>query len=458
MKKILMIIFASSFATVALFQNCSKKDFTQDTANPKPNTPDGYVGGNSNIKIVINEYPKNAVRTSEGQVVDYAVIPVSSTLKDVTCTLDGTDIPCDDKDRIELKDLALGAHTFEIHATNEENQAASEVITWTLYNKLSTKMKDIPLSTLRTADIIINIDNSYSMADIQTNMANRISNLLNKISALDSYKVAVITTEPYSSIPNHAAFIDGQFNKYSNNSYCLTKGVAGAANMLGNLVQREESLSLSTSGNGYERGIYTTYRAIERSKTTGSPENTCLRQNVPKHVILISDENESRYIENDDGTPDTSQPLSNLQKSDGDNLINLAATTFGSSSFTFHSIIINPLTAEGVNCLAQKQAFSAASRYGTEYAKLSQKTGGVIGSVCAADYSTQLGTIGDSIIRPEKIYGLDCVPSQIDGSWGNVKRISNGASISSYKIEGNKIEFTADLPNDTYRVTYYCYE
>lgn len=457
MNKVVIFIFAVATSTVFLFQNCGNKKFAIDTSNPLPNNPNGYVGGNSAIKIVIDEYPVNAVRT-QTQYVAYRVIPVSSTLVDVSCKLDNTDIPCDFDDRIEIKDLAVGAHTFEIHALNNKNESASEVINWTSYNAIISKTKDIPISTVRTADIIINVDNSYSMADIQTNMASRISNLLNKISALDSYRISVITTDWYNSIPSHSAYTDGRFDRFSNGTYCLTKGVSNSATILGNLVQREESLDPDNAGNGYERGIYTTYRAFERYKTAGSNEANCLRQNVPKHIILISDENESIYEEDNSGNLLTSKPLYHGFKSSGDNLISFAAQTFGSSSFTFHSIIINPYTSEGETCLRNKQKHVVSSKYGTEFAKLSQKTNGVIGSVCASDYSSSLSVIGDSIIRPEKIYGLDCVAAQQGGSYGSVKRVSNNQPVTSYTINGNKIEFTTDLPNDTYRVSYYCYE
>lgn len=450
----MFLIFSTAVLTIGAFQNCGKKDFAVDTSNPLPNNPNGYVGGNSSIKIVINEYPISQVRSSTPQYVDYRVVPVNSTLKDVSCKLDSVSISCEDSDRIELKDLALGAHTFEIRAVNAVNETASEVISWTLYNSLSVKTKDVTITSTKTADIIINVDNSYSMADIQTSMANRVSNLISKLNGLDSYRIAVITTDWYNSSPSHANYIDGQFDKFSNGSYCLTKGVANAATLLGNLVQREESIYQPTSGNGYERGIYTTYRAFERYKTSGSPESNCLRQNVPKHVILISDENEALYQEDDDDQPILSLPLSNGQKSNGDNLITLASNTFGSSAFTFHSIIINPFTTEGEQCLKKKQEFSYNSKYGTDYAKLSQKTKGVIGSVCAADYSTQLGVIGDSIVAGEKSFGLDCVPKEVT----NVQRVSNSQNYSGYTVNGNKIEFNSSTPNDTYRVTYHCYQ
>lgn len=454
MQKFKFLTFSILTVSMIALVNCGKKDFSQDTSNPIPNNPNGYVGGNSAIKIVINEYPVDAVISTTSQFVDFRVVPVSSTLKDVTCKLDGTDVPCEAEDRIEINGLAVGTHTFEIHATNSKDESASEVIDWALFNKLVAKTKDIPITTNRTADIIINVDNSYSMADIQTNMANRISNLLTKINALDSYRISVITTDWYSTLSSHSAYTDGQFDKYSNGTYCLNKGVANASTMLGNLVQREESINQPTSGNGYERGIYTTYRAFERYKTAGSPEANCLRKDVPKHVILISDENEAKYQEDDDGNPITSKPLSNGQKSNGDNLIKLASSTFGSSSFTFHSIIINPYTTEGETCLKKKQEFSYNSKYGTDFAKLSQKTNGVIGSVCASDYSAQLAIIGESIASSERVFGLDCVPSSVE----SVKRISTNQNVTAYSMSGNKIEFTADLPTDTYRVTYYCPE
>jgi hypothetical protein len=458
MKKTIFFIFATSLMTTFFFQNCSKKKFTLDTTEPtKPITPSTYVGGNSKIKIIIHEYPKDAVKSSDSQFVDFEVIAIDSKLKNVECALDQVAVACDAVDRVELKNLSLGNHTFEIFGENVDGDTGTEVITWAIYNKLIAKTKDININSVRTADIIINVDNSYSMADIQQNMASRVSKLLDKIKTLDSYNLSVITTEPYSSIPSHATHVDGLLGQFDDGTYCLTKSNA-TSNRLGKLVQRNESLTYETSGNGYERGIYTTRRAFEHYPNTSSKHSKCLRPNVPKHVILISDENESKYLEDSKGDPITTSPLSYFEKSSAQGLISLAANTFGSSSFKFHSIIINPYTSEGQNCLKQKQAFSPNSKYGTDYAQLSQKTGGVIGSVCASDYSSQLSVIGDSIVKPEKVYGLDCVAIQLNGSWGHVKRLSNDQYVSSYKVEGSNVEFTADLPNDTYRVTYFCYE
>ncbi|MCB9072831.1 MAG: hypothetical protein H6623_04350 [Bdellovibrionaceae bacterium] len=464
MRKILFIIFTTSFLTTIGFQNCSNKKFS--TALDAPVTPygtddggggGGYVGGNSNIRIIINKYPSSMSQVGDPQVIDYTVTATNSTIKTVQCTLDNTPIACDATDNIDLSNVGEGSHSFEIYGENTDGKSGSEIVHWTVYKKIIVKTKDIIVSSSKTADIIINVDNSYSMANIQTSMASRISNLLSKIQSLDSYRIAVITTEPSSPIANHINHIDGKFNQFANGSYCLTESTATSA-LIGGVVQRPESLSSATAGNGYERGILTTYRSIERYNAGGGPESACLRQNVPKHVIIISDENESKYYEDDNGDPIVTQPMPDQMRSSGDNLISLITSSFGSASFKFHSIIINPYTTEGQQCYAQQKQLSIYKKYGTDYAQLSQKTGGVIGSVCASDYSTQLGVIGDSIIKAQRTYGLDCVAQKLDGSWGTVKRLSNNQYVSTYNLNGSNIDFTTDMPNDTYRITYFCYQ
>ena len=171
-------------------------------------------------------------------------------------------------------------------------------------------------------------------------------------------------------------------------------------------------------------------------------------------MIVISDEEES--VVSDGGKQ---QP--NPEKSVGNNLSNYISGNYGGASFILHSIIINPFAGpDGVQCLndqLNQGRNGKTSDYGQIYADISQQTGGVIGSVCADDYASQLEDIGGSVANSDKTYQLECVV--VTGGDYPTSVTSGGNPISvPYTFAGNKIEFAQELSVGDYRVDYYCFK
>ncbi len=478
------ILIILGFTTLFVFQNCSGKvafDSQPSTLRPEQFfendiRPDGFtVGGDADVIIRFNETPGDRIVGDDGGVVDYEVIVPEGTPNRIRCFLNGVELPCEQTGRIPVPSDTAGPQDFRIEVDvfeddpNRNDRQVVETVTWTVYDRIGERTKTIQVNELSDdVDIIINVDNSGSMEFEQSSMASRISTFMDSFRG-QNYHISVITTSPVGtdtiwkpSLP----YVDGKFLELNNNdTFCVRHdqhSAQEAQDMLQSNVVRglyllddngQPIVNQSTGqnypeGNGWERGIFTTYRAVERSTVAGSPESQCLRQGVAKHVVLISDERETL-------TDNSGAPLPDAEKSGGDNLRSLFASTFPNTIFKFHSIVVNPFSPEGEACLA-----SHGAQPGLEYAHLSRATGGVIGSVCASDYGAQLGQIGQSVNDSKLSYTLDCVSAQ-GGQvpQGRVINLNTGEEIAvEYRFIGDKIEFAELLPPGEYRVTHYCFE
>lgn len=447
--------------------------------NTNPNGP--LTGGNSDVIIRINEVPGDTTADNGNTVIDFDVTAPGGSITDVVCQHNGQVMTngCGPNGNVVIPNTE-GEHTFTIIGTDDQGNTAVETVTWVIYNpnNLVERTKNIVVNEVNEkVDIIINVDNSGSMVYEQTSMANRISSFMSRFQHLD-YHIAVTTTSPLGGVWSmpHLDYTDGRFVNLGGGQHCIKKSdyknnIAQAQTLLQQNVVRDLYLRDNSGnavpiyngapcnpnvaanddsqisfcqpeGNGWERGIFTTYRAFERANVNGSNEAECMRDGVPKHVILISDERET--LTDNDGVP-----LNDQNKSNPTSIRNLVRNVFGSDTlFKFHSIIVNPYSSEGEACLA-----SHGAKSGVEYANLSLATGGVIGSVCAADYGSQLGQIGQTISDSNLTYPLDCIPVEHNGSRGSVTNVPGG---TTWSFNGDKVEFSQLLPQGTYTVKYFC--
>ncbi len=438
-------------------------------------SPTPGVGGNSFVQITFNETPQTGVNTGGTSHVDYIVSTNEGTITSVTCTLDGVNRPCGVIDRVAIADPGVGEHTFTIEATNSEGESGSETLRWTLFARIIEKTKNFSVTVARDkVDVIINVDNSGSMEFEQTSMRNRIANFIEPFKNLD-YHIAITTTSPIFNTNDteyyheRLNYVDGKFVPLDNQgTYCIKSSVHDLAksqqliedNVVRDLYLRDANGNpvpygdiLLPEGDGVERGIFTTRRALERDDANQQVDNSCMRNNVAKHVVLISDEDETLTR---DLTNGGTRPVNDVEKSNGANLVNYVATRYGPDTvFKFHSIIVNPYTSEGQACLG-----SHGYRVGTIYGQLSRDTGGYIGSVCASSYQDQLGVIGESISNSSLSEVLDCVAvPNASNSMGRVENRSNNQTIDvDYGFNGDKVEFARLLDQGNYQITYYCYE
>lgn len=304
-------------------------------------------------------------------------------------------------------------------------------------------------------DILFVVDNSGSMANYQKNMASRIQGFMNHVQDLN-YRIAVTSTAPVESGSSGPG--DGILTAFGSGKDRFLildpQGVqspAEAENFLGQAIQ------MGWKGSGHERGINALYRSLERDLLEGSLVNgghkQFFRDDAALAVVLISDEDECSTGELSSNNCTNHSPVF---KSEPAELLALVENLWGKNkAFAFHSII-HPEGAAGEACPEKH----SAARYGKTYDELSQLTGGVVGSVCEANYADQLSRIGERTESLLRSVTLDCEPQDPDNQGGaKISIYKNGQPISvSYKVDGRRLTFAAPLTKGTYDFAYYCLE
>ncbi|MBO9668821.1 MAG: hypothetical protein J7501_18630, partial [Bdellovibrio sp.] len=180
------------------------------------------------------------------------------------------------------------------------------------------------------------------------------------------------------------------------------------------------------------------YRAVERISTTPANQDF-FRDSAKLVVIAISDEDECS----------NGKCSRDADKSVPQNLVNLVHDRFGNEKvFIFDSII---------RATADKACTTAA--VASIYEAMANLTGGVIGSVCATDYTSILSSIGTKTAALVKSINLNCQPVDIDGDGKVDFALTNdrGESISSgFSISGTTVSFASSLPEGSYTAQYGC--
>lgn len=278
----------------------------------------------------------------------------------------------------------------------------------------------------RQVDILFVVDNSGTMTDEQSKMAQRLSGFLSILNNANlDWRIAVATTDNYgvsSSSPyNPQDYRNGAIVPFlksgSGSDYALqngqkifyiTKDTPNNASLFLNTVQRPESLWCAQRGNcpsvvsGDERGIYT---AIKNHNAS------FVRYSAQLHIVIISDEDErsngggfpNMGIESNDNPDTLTTLLVRLDKVAKVHSIVQVPGNFNYNNFDF----------EG--CVASQVSNTSGQEYlGCHYIKAAVGSGGIVGSKDVGDYSSVLSTIATSIVA-NKIDKVDfaCVPTEI---------------------------------------------
>ena len=145
------------------------------------------------------------------------------------------------------------------------------------------------------------------------------------------------------------------------------------------------------------------------------------RESSTLAIVLISDEDEYEGHEN----------------YQVHQLLQLVHNTWGSDkNLIFNSIVVK----EGdIECIE-----STGGSEGLRYAELSRVTGGVVASICDADYSHHLSDIGESVKGRVTSIELECDPIDQDGDGlaDIVLRLENeGDSIPQFALRREKTNF-----------------
>ena len=95
---------------------------------------------------------------------------------------------------------------------------------------------------------------------------------------------------------------------------------------------------------------------------------------------------------------------------------------------------------------------------GVAYESLSRKTNGVVGDICANNYSELLQDIGQGVSDLQKVHKLGCEPQDINGDGSSdieIKASGNG-SVPGYAIDENTLIFDRPLNPGDYQFIYFC--
>lgn len=283
-------------------------------------------------------------------------------------------------------------------------------------------------------DVLVVIDNSGSMAYEQMNMAQRFSGFINQLDAYGlDWNIGIITTD----VSKDADLKDGRLVNFRDsinnppiaNKLWLSKSntsLAEASSLFAATIQRQVS-----EGSGYEQGIKASYRLIER--LNAGEYAGFIRADAAFSVIVVTDDDESPS----DKAPGTTGYIAPELRNDPSEWYKIVKSVLGGlKNVSFNSIIVKPndqackanvnlMYDSSGNPIYEKdnngnykldssgnkiQSKNQNEDYGNKYAELTNMTGGVLGSVCEADYSQQLKVVGNKVIDQIKEINLECVP------------------------------------------------
>lgn len=316
------------------------------------------------------------------------------------------------------------------------------------YNFVSrSRVIAVGSTLINKVDLLVVIDNSGSMRTEQQNMAARFATLIDQLQGLD-WQIGVITTD----VSSDANLKDGRLIAVDPNYYVINSSmdIARAKADFARVIQRPET------GSGNEQGIKATYRALQRALDSSSPvnqpNNSFIRADAALAVLVVTDANE---------TPNGAATDMN----NGDRLFDFVYSSWqGRKSFIFNSLVVR--SGDSV-CLAR----DGNEDYGVAYERLSARTGGIIGTVCAVDYGSQLEIIGQRIVAQVKSVSLECSPvdsngdGRLDVGVYEIRNVSSGGDYSAavlgneimgYSIQGSNLIFQNYLAEGYYEVKYIC--
>lgn len=221
-------------------------------------------------------------------------------------------------------------------------------------------------------DILVVVDNSPSMVEEQEKMGDKISSFIDQLGDVD-WQIGITTTDisggKYSTNGDLLQFID-------TNSFILTKGTPNYHQTFLKTITRPESNCYSDCPSSNEQPLRAAIMAMDKRD---SQNQGFFRPNADFVLIIISDEDEMST-----GPAAATTP--------GQVVDHVHSIWGNTKNFTTYAIIIQPGDS---HCYDANS--SGGGNYGTFAEKLVNQTGGLMGSICDADYGTSLAKIGERV-------------------------------------------------------------
>jgi hypothetical protein len=261
-------------------------------------------------------------------------------------------------------------------------------------------------------DIVLVLDDSNSMLADNQKLA---SKLLSFVSTLQNtnnldWQMCVTVTRALPTGTNTSAWgasVYWQNSSTPNTSLglVLKKGQTNLSSIFANTINY---VGAGWVGSDDERAIKSMYRHVYNGDYHYSGVSGCYREDAAVAYIIISDEDE-RSIGGDQSQQYYKNEYFPLETEDQPaTFVDYFKATFGNSKrFTVNSIIVKPGDS---TCMAAQDKGGSKSHYAKKYAELSTLTGGGIGSICDADFSTNLNLFVDKIVDSLSSVSLECAP------------------------------------------------
>ncbi len=273
------------------------------------------------------------------------------------------------------------------------------------------------------ADILLVVDDSCSMSDKQTSLANNFGSFIQYAQAANvDYQIGVTTTTaqaqdcpPFGGgcVPNNSKGPAGKLVRTATVGPILTNASANVAQKFGTLV------NVGTDGSGTEQGLETAVMALTPPMITGDNVGF-LRMDANLAVVVVSDAGDQ-----------SDQPVSYYQN----RLINIKGFN-RLSMFTFSNIgpyLPNPPS----NCSYDGDGDPQ------RYMALVQATSGVQDEICTTNWATALQGLGRTAFGFRTQFFLNTTPDLTAGHTIDVK--INGTSVPTtswhYDAASNSVQF-----------------
>ena len=269
-------------------------------------------------------------------------------------------------------------------------------------------------------NVLFVVDTSASMREELSSIANQFDSFLGDIRKAD-YQIAIITAD--------AERDRGDFLGFSNGDLWLSNPDKDSSTHRRNVRDFQEVIQQSVGDLEDERGIYALNMALD---------NTAHAEFFRPHsllmVIIISDEDERSYGgQLPKGYFGSVPPLEPYDEPE--TFFRKVSHQNPYSIVTVHSIIVPPKDSKcreqagGVEGHVYAQASKPSNKIRRQHGNIRQ---GHIGSICSTDYSSQLGPIADSLLKPPPI-SLPCFPIEETVS------VRVGNKYVKFDIEGRQL-------------------
>ncbi len=242
--------------------------------------------------------------------------------------------------------------------------------------------------TQAKVDVLFIVDNSRSMYEEQVKLGGRLDSFLNSLARLD-WQIAVTTTDTSSGrfgVKGSLVPISGHPT-----TNVITKDTPDFHSAFLNTIVREELINCVNPDcpSPDERPLEAAIFAMAKANSNNAG---FFREDADLAIVVLSDEDERS---------------NGVGAVAGQTVINSFRSIFGShKTLSVFGIVVQP---GDVTCLTEAR-LTNLSYYGTSVSNLAALTGGVTGSICAADYSESLSNIAGRVVELVKSVTLSKKP------------------------------------------------